>query len=108
MFRNFSGDSEIKQVLEKALLTTPFSICRTWTAIDNLKDKRRRVASIVRGIKRAVGIRAHQLKALAAGEVVVLLCTGIQGWYHGPELRIVIAIRCREVASKGKIGWVGA
>lgn len=93
---------------EKALLTAPFSIRRTWTAINDLEDQRRRVSSIVGGIKGTVGIRAHQLKALAAGEVVVLLCAGIQGWYHGPELCIIIAIGCREVASKGEIGRVSA
>lgn len=93
---------------KKGLLTTPFSIRRTWTAINDLEDQRRRVSSIVCGIKGAVGISAHQLKALAAGEVVILLCAGIQGWYHGPELCIIIAIWCREVASKGKIGWVSA
>ena len=110
MFYHVRTHSVIQEraVEKKAVLTTPFSIRRTWTAINDLEDQRRRVSSIVGGIKGAIRISAHQLKALTAGEVVVLLCAGIQGWYHGPELCIVIAIRCREVSPKGKIGWVGA
>jgi hypothetical protein len=89
--------------MEEVALTAPVKICLARAAIYNLQHDRRGVAGFIWRIVGAVIIGAHQLEALATREVVVP-----QAGKHGPELSIVVAVGCRDVASERYIGWIGA
>jgi hypothetical protein len=84
-------------------LTAPVKICLARAAIHNLQHDRRGVADFIGRVVGTVIIGAHELEALATREVVVP-----QAGKHGPELSVVVAVGCRDVASERDVGWVGA
>jgi len=79
----------------------PLGIGRAGTGIDDLKGNRRSVASAAGLIVGTILVGTHELKAFTAAQIVVVVT-----WEAGPKLRVVVAIRSREISAQRGVSRV--
>jgi len=106
MFRRGRERTAVREIRNLAAMvasraTAPLGIGRAGARIHDLKCDRRRVASLSGLVIGAVVLRAHELKALAAAQIVVVVA-----WKIRPELRVVVAVRGREIPAQRGGGGV--